>query len=232
MDVRPRIHALLGEFLTAPGNPKAQVAWKPVRKITSLSPQDDLLAGFPIDSSVQPVSAFPGGTAAGSFPFTVPIAWPTGTDTARAVVWDGAPGSSNRLNTYDRTFTVQAQVTNATITVASIPDFVAGSQVTISYTVTNTGNYARSFGVGAEVEHGGTTPARVGQDSTPTLDPGYTASGSFPFAVPADWPSGTDTARAAVWTGAPGFCTGPWLRSMVFQSAPQAGQPFNSVCAE
>ncbi len=63
--IRPRLHALLGEFLTAPGNPKAQVAWKPVPKIASLSPQDDLLAGFPIDTSVQPVASFRGGTQAG-----------------------------------------------------------------------------------------------------------------------------------------------------------------------
>jgi len=63
--IRPRIHALLGEFLTAPRNPKAQAAWKPASKTSSLSPQDDLLADFSIDTSVQPVASVPGGTQAG-----------------------------------------------------------------------------------------------------------------------------------------------------------------------
>ena len=62
--IRPRIHALLGEFLTAPSNPKARIPWEPHINLESLSVNDDLLSGFPIDASVQPVSSFPGGTRA------------------------------------------------------------------------------------------------------------------------------------------------------------------------
>jgi deoxyribodipyrimidine photo-lyase len=63
--IRPRIHALLGEFLTAPSNPKARLPWAAPKNLASLSVDDDLLSGLPIDASVQPVSAFGGGTRAG-----------------------------------------------------------------------------------------------------------------------------------------------------------------------
>jgi deoxyribodipyrimidine photo-lyase len=62
--IRPRIHALLDEFLVSPGDPKARIPWQPPENLASLSIDDDLLSGFPIDASVQPVSAFPGGTRA------------------------------------------------------------------------------------------------------------------------------------------------------------------------
>ena len=63
--IRPRIHALLDEFLTPSRNPKARIPWQPSKKLASLSTPEDLLAGFPIDTSVQPVSTFQGGTRAG-----------------------------------------------------------------------------------------------------------------------------------------------------------------------
>jgi deoxyribodipyrimidine photo-lyase len=62
--IRPRIHALLEEFLTPPGNPQAQIPWQPPARLESPSTDEDLLAGFPIDTSVQPVLTFPGGTRA------------------------------------------------------------------------------------------------------------------------------------------------------------------------
>ena len=62
--IRPRIHALLGEFLTSPGNPEARIPWQPPKQLESLSMNDDLLAGFPIDTTVQPVLNFQGGSSA------------------------------------------------------------------------------------------------------------------------------------------------------------------------
>ena len=63
--IRPRIHALLDEFLTPSRNPKARIPWHPKKELACLSTPGDLLAGFPIDTSVQPVSTFQGGTRAG-----------------------------------------------------------------------------------------------------------------------------------------------------------------------
>ena len=87
--IRPRIHGLLGEFLAPPGNLKAQILWKPLKNLdlprckkrlfagspmdTVVQPgaalygrgdfsADSLLAGFPIDRSVEPVAGFRGGT--------------------------------------------------------------------------------------------------------------------------------------------------------------------------
>jgi deoxyribodipyrimidine photo-lyase len=62
--IRPRIHALLDEFLTPPGNPQVRIPWQPPGRLESHSTDEDLLAGFPIDTSVQPVSTFQGGTRA------------------------------------------------------------------------------------------------------------------------------------------------------------------------
>lgn len=62
--IRPRLQKLLGEFLEAPGNPVARVAWKPHSKGASARIGEDLLAGFPIDSSVEPVADIPAGTQA------------------------------------------------------------------------------------------------------------------------------------------------------------------------
>jgi len=60
--IRPRIRGLLGEFLVPLGNPKAETPWKQPSNLPSLPPGGDLLEGFPIDRSVQPVSTFRGGT--------------------------------------------------------------------------------------------------------------------------------------------------------------------------
>jgi deoxyribodipyrimidine photo-lyase len=62
--IRPRIHALLDEFLPSPGNPKARIPWQHSKQLESLSVNDDLLAGFPIDTTVQPVMNFQGGSSA------------------------------------------------------------------------------------------------------------------------------------------------------------------------
>jgi deoxyribodipyrimidine photo-lyase len=62
--IRPRIHALLDEFLITPGNPKARIPWQPFKGLESLSLDEDVLGGFPIDTSVHPVSTFQGGTRA------------------------------------------------------------------------------------------------------------------------------------------------------------------------
>jgi deoxyribodipyrimidine photo-lyase len=62
--IRPRIHALLDQFLISPGNPKARIPWHPPKMLESLSINADLLEGFPVDTSVQPVSTFQGGTRA------------------------------------------------------------------------------------------------------------------------------------------------------------------------
>jgi deoxyribodipyrimidine photo-lyase len=62
--IRPRLQKLLGEFLEAPGNPVAHVAWKPNFHLESAPAREDLLAGFPIDSSVHPVADIPAGTRA------------------------------------------------------------------------------------------------------------------------------------------------------------------------
>ena len=52
--IRPRIRALLDEFLVPIENPKARVRWKPSNKLESLSVDADLLAGFPIDTRFSP----------------------------------------------------------------------------------------------------------------------------------------------------------------------------------
>jgi deoxyribodipyrimidine photo-lyase len=61
--IRPRLRALLPEFLVPIENSRAKVPWKPTPHLLSLSPQADLLAGFEIDRAVQPVSSFRGGPA-------------------------------------------------------------------------------------------------------------------------------------------------------------------------
>jgi len=147
----------------------------------------------------------PGGTYSGSFSYTTGTAW-SGTYTARCAVWTGTPGSSTHLDTYDRGFSVAAQSTDADITVSSISTVVAGETVTVNYTVTNTSNYSRSFGVGGEMWQSSTKKADLGTQTTSTLSPGGTYSGSFSYTTGTAW-SGTYTARCAVWTGTPGSST-------------------------
>jgi deoxyribodipyrimidine photo-lyase len=60
--IRPRIRALLDEFLVPLANPKAATPWKQPKRLASLHLECDLLEGFPIDRSVQPVSTIRGGT--------------------------------------------------------------------------------------------------------------------------------------------------------------------------
>src|ERR1035438_615652 len=55
--LRPRINALLDEFLVEPGNPKAAISWQPPAQLETLAINDDALSGIPIDTSVQPVSS-------------------------------------------------------------------------------------------------------------------------------------------------------------------------------
>lgn len=61
--LRPRIHALLPKFFTAGAEPKPRVAWKTPRGLRSLSPDGDVLDGFPLDRTTQPVVGFRGGTS-------------------------------------------------------------------------------------------------------------------------------------------------------------------------
>ena len=59
---RPRIRRLLPEFLQPVGNTSAKIAWKAPRGLQSLSPDADLIEGWKLDRSVQPVSGISGGT--------------------------------------------------------------------------------------------------------------------------------------------------------------------------
>ena len=65
--IRPRLEALLKEFIVAPTNPKAKIPWKRPRPNHSLSPTEinlgSLTAGWKIDRSVEPVSSWRGGSA-------------------------------------------------------------------------------------------------------------------------------------------------------------------------
>jgi deoxyribodipyrimidine photo-lyase len=60
--IRPRIRAVLDEFLVPLGNPNPVTPWKPPRSLASHPLDGDLLEGLPIDRGVQPVSVFRGGT--------------------------------------------------------------------------------------------------------------------------------------------------------------------------
>lgn len=60
--IRPRLRVRLFEFLQKPTNSKAGVAWKHPRKLQSLPPDFDIVEGWKIDRSVEPVSSFKGGT--------------------------------------------------------------------------------------------------------------------------------------------------------------------------
>lgn len=62
--IRPRIHALLDEFLVAPGNPTARIPWQSLQRLEASTENDDLLSGLEVDRSVQPVATFRGGTSA------------------------------------------------------------------------------------------------------------------------------------------------------------------------
>lgn len=52
----------------------------------------------------------PGASVTEFFTCTIPANWKSGTYLARAAAWDGAAGSSKRLYTDDRKFTVQQEL--------------------------------------------------------------------------------------------------------------------------
>ena len=108
---------------------------------------------------------------------------------------------------------LDAQVIAARITIPSItPDPVgAGSQVTISYRVYNDGSASRTFGVGCEIMQGTVVIVDLGPQTTPSIAPASSWSGSYTYTVPSGWSAGTYTARVAVWSGTPGAST--WLNS-------------------
>jgi len=148
----------------------------------------------------------PGNGKSGSFTYTIPTNWSAGTYTARAAVWTGWPGSSTWLDSYDRNFSAEAQTTDADITSVSVsPDpVVAGSSITVNYTVKNTGNYTRSFNIGCEIRQGSTVKADLGCKTTSTISPGSSTSGSFTYTVPSGWSGGTYTSRCIAWSGSCG----------------------------
>ncbi len=63
--IRPRIRALLPEFLAPLENPKAELVWSRPKGLVSLDPESDLLKGVEIDRTIQTVSAFRGGAEEG-----------------------------------------------------------------------------------------------------------------------------------------------------------------------
>ncbi len=60
--IRPRLQAQLENFLVAPQNPRAQLAWSQPKSLSSLPADFDFTEGWQIDRSVSPVSNWRGGT--------------------------------------------------------------------------------------------------------------------------------------------------------------------------
>ncbi|MGB8014019.1 MAG: deoxyribodipyrimidine photo-lyase [Terriglobales bacterium] len=60
--IRPRVQAQLGRFLVPSKNAKAKIAWKKPEGLLSLDQEFDITEGWPLDTSVGPVSGFRGGT--------------------------------------------------------------------------------------------------------------------------------------------------------------------------
>lgn len=60
--IRPKIHALLPQFLRPGINPSAQVGWRAPAEFSSLGPEFTLRNDFPIDRSVEPSRYFRGGS--------------------------------------------------------------------------------------------------------------------------------------------------------------------------
>ncbi len=63
--IRPKIHALLPQFLLPVENPSAKFQWRSAPKLPSSMPELALLDSFPIDRSVKPVGNFRGGSGVG-----------------------------------------------------------------------------------------------------------------------------------------------------------------------
>ena len=62
--IRPKIHALLPQFLKPLANPSARAEWRAPAHLRSLEARALMLKDFPVDRSVAPVSAFTSGAAA------------------------------------------------------------------------------------------------------------------------------------------------------------------------
>jgi deoxyribodipyrimidine photo-lyase len=60
--IRPRIHALMPQFLLPEKKVKAQVPWVSSSRLHSLSPDEDLIAGWKLDHSVSPAPGWRGGS--------------------------------------------------------------------------------------------------------------------------------------------------------------------------
>ena len=60
--IKPRLQAHLGRFLVPLKNTKAKVAWKKPKALQSLDREFEITQGWPLDTSVGPVSGFRGGT--------------------------------------------------------------------------------------------------------------------------------------------------------------------------
>ena len=60
--IRPKIHALLTQFLNPLTNPMAKFPWKKLRNMPAMEPDLSLLDDFPANRSVGPVSSFAGGS--------------------------------------------------------------------------------------------------------------------------------------------------------------------------
>jgi len=60
--IRPRIRALLPQFLVQQTRLEAQVRWISPPRLRSLSPHEDLLAGWKLDRSVPPAPGWEGGS--------------------------------------------------------------------------------------------------------------------------------------------------------------------------
>jgi deoxyribodipyrimidine photo-lyase len=63
--IRPRIHALLPQFLVREQSVKAHLRWISPPRMQSFSPHEDLTAGWKLDRSVRPVSGWHGGSKQG-----------------------------------------------------------------------------------------------------------------------------------------------------------------------
>ena len=151
----------------------------------------------------------PGSSASVTFTYTIPTEWTAKDYTLHAAVWSGTPGSSMWLDDDNRTFTVVAQTTAATITVQAISSVVQGNQVSVTCDIRNDSNVSRTFGVGAEIKDGSTIKADLGTRTTSSISPGSSASVTFTYTIPTEWTAKDYTLHAIVWSGTPGSST--WL---------------------
>jgi deoxyribodipyrimidine photo-lyase len=63
--IRPRIHALLPQFLVRQKTVKAHVPWVSPPRLQSLTPHEDFLSGWKLDRSVQAAPGWHGGSSSG-----------------------------------------------------------------------------------------------------------------------------------------------------------------------